>query len=187
MKFLTDFFPLVVFFITYQITKDIYSSTGVLIAATLLQVGFLWIKNRRVEKMHLITLIFVVILGGATIFLQDDNFIKWKPTVVNWLLGAAFLGSQFFGEKNFIQRMLEANIELPAPVWRTLNLAWVSFFIVAGASNIYVAYHFEQATWVNFKVFGLLGLTVIFVLAQGVYLSRYLTDTEKSESSSSEQ
>ncbi len=179
MKFLVDFFPLVAFFATYQITKDIYLATGILIVSTIIQVAALWIKNHKIETMHLVTLIFVIILGGATILLEDDNFIKWKPTVVNWLLGGAFLASQFIGNKNLIQRMLESNIELPRNAWLHLNAAWIAFFLIAGTVNIYVAYHFDQETWVNFKVFGLLGMTLVFVLGQGVYLSRYLNDPEK--------
>ncbi len=182
MKFFYDFFPLIAFFGSYQYTKDMIFATGILIVATIFQVGYLWIKNHKIEKMHLITLVFVVTLGGATILLQDDSFIKWKPTVVNWILALVFLGSEFIGEKSLIRRMLEANIELPILVWRNINIGWVLFFSGAGALNLYVAFNYPQETWVNFKVFGLLGLTIIFVLIQGVYMAKYLKDdTETNE------
>lgn len=182
MKFLTDFFPLVVFFTVYQISKDLITATGALIAATLVQVAYIWIRHRKVEKMHLITLAFVVILGGATVLLQDATFIKWKPTVVNWILALVFIGSEFIGDKNIIRRMLEANIELPQNIWRNLNIAWAGFFILSGILNLYVAFNYDQETWVNFKVFGLLGLTIIFVIIQGFYMSRYLSEESPDES-----
>lgn len=176
MKFLTDFFPLIIFFTAYQTSKDLIVATGALIAATLAQVAFMWLRHRKVEKMHLITLVFVVILGGATVAFQDDTFIMWKPTVVNWILAVVFIGSEFIGGKNIIQRMLENNIDLPGPVWRNLNFGWAGFFILSGVLNLYVAFNFSQEFWVNFKVFGLLGLTIVFVVIQGVYMSRYLKD-----------
>lgn len=179
MKFLFDFFPVLVFFVVYKTTDDIYSATGFLIGATILQIGYTWLRERRVQRVHLITLFFVVVLGGLTVAFQDDTFIKWKPTVVNWIFAAVLLGSAFIGEKNLIQRMLESNLELPAPVWRNLNYAWVVFFTASGFLNIYVAYSFSQEAWVNFKLFGLLGLTFAFILAQGVYLSRYLSTAEE--------
>jgi intracellular septation protein len=121
MKFLYDFFPIVLFFIAYK-TYDIFVATGVIIAASAVQVGYFWLKHRRFEKMHIITLLLVVVLGGATIILQDDNFIKWKPTVVNWLFAAVFLTSHFIGQRTIIERMLATNISLPAPIWLRLLL-----------------------------------------------------------------
>ncbi len=176
MKFLFDFFPVLVFFIVYKVTDNIYHATAVLIAATIFQVGYTWFKQRRVERVHLVTLIFVVLLGGLTLLFQDDTFIMWKPTIVNWLFAAILLGSAFIGEKNLLQRMLESNLQLPSPVWRNLNYAWILFFIASGVLNLYVAYSFSQEFWVNFKLFGLLGLTFLFVLLQGIYLSRFLQD-----------
>ena len=176
MKFLFDFFPVLVFFIVYKVTDNIYHATAVLIAATIFQVGYTWFKQRRVERVHLVTLIFVVLLGGLTLLFQDDTFIMWKPTIVNWLFAAILLGSAFIGEKNLLQRMLESNFQLPSPVWRNLNYAWILFFIASGVLNLYVAYSFSQEFWVNFKLFGLLGLTFLFVLLQGIYLSRFLQD-----------
>ncbi|MCK5719240.1 MAG: septation protein A [Thiomargarita sp.] len=190
MKFLFDLFPVLLFFIAYKL-YDIYTATAVIIVASILQVGGFWLKHRRFEKMHLITLVFVVILGGATIFLQDENFIKWKPTVVNWIFAIAFLASQFIGKRNFLQMMLDKQIILTSNhVWRTLNFAWVTYFIIIGMINLYVAFNYDTNTWVNFKLFGMMGLTIIFVIIQGIYLSKYIVisdEEEKKEKTVSEQ
>lgn len=179
MKLLFDFFPVVLFFAAYKL-EGIYVATGVAIVATLLQVGYLWLRYRRVEPMHLITLGLIVIFGGATLYLHDEQFIKWKPTVINWLFGAAFLTSQFIG-KPILQRMVAGNVELPQPVWYRLNLSWALFFLFLGAINLFVVYHFDTDVWVNFKLFGMLGLTIAFVLLQAVFLARYLPEPESTE------
>ena len=174
MKILFDFLPILLFFIAYKI-YDIYVATAVIIVASIEQVGLFWLKHHRVEKMHLITLVLVVILGGATIFLHNPLFIYWKPTIVNWLFALVFLGSQFIGQKNVLQRMLEEQITLTSQaVWLRLNMAWVAFFIVMGAVNLYVAFNFEENTWVNFKLFGMMGLTIVFVIGQSLYLAQYI-------------
>jgi intracellular septation protein len=179
MKILFDFFPIFLFFIAYKI-YGIYVATAVIIVSSIVQVSFFWFKNHRVEKMHLITLILVVILGSATILLQDPLFIYWKPTVVNWAFAIAFLGSQFIGQKNFIQRLLEGQVTVTSEhVWTRLNFAWVGFFIAMGAINLYVAFNFEENTWVNFKLFGMMGLTFIFVIAQSFYLMRYIVPDDE--------
>ena len=178
MKFFFDFFPVLLFFIAYKV-YDIYVATAVAIGASFLVVAFSWLKNRRVEPMHLIMLALLVVMGGATIYLQDERFIKWKPTLVNWLFGIAFLGSQFIGKRPFIERMLTQSISLPAKVWQQLNLSWALFFILLGSLNIYVAFNFDTDTWVNFKLFGMLGLTIAFTLLQALFLSRYLPKPEE--------
>ncbi|HDN26722.1 MAG TPA: septation protein A [Thioploca sp.] len=182
MKFLSDFFPIFLFFIAYKL-YDIYVATAVIIVASVVQVSFFWFKNHRVEKMHLITLVLVLMLGGATLLLHDENFIKWKPTVVNWVFALAFLGSQFIGKKNLLQRMLDSQITVTSPqVWRNLNFAWVVFFIAMGVINLYVAFTFSLDTWVNFKLFGMMGLTFVFVIAQSFYLVRHIAhDDDKTE------
>jgi len=124
--------------------------------------------------MHLVTLALVVIMGGATVISQDKTFIQWKPTVVNWLFATAFFGSQFIGEKTILQRMMGQNLSLPAPAWQKLNYAWVAFFTFSGIANLYVAYNFSEDIWVNFKLFGLLGLTFVFIIAQSFYLYRFM-------------
>lgn len=174
MKLLLDFLPIAIFFAVYHYSGDIVLATLVLIPATLAQVGFLWWRYRRVEKMHLITLALLVVLGGATVIFHDATFIQWKPTVVNGLFAIAFLVSPLFGGKTLIQRMMERAVTLPAAVWLRLNTAWVVFFLAMAGLNVYVFKTFDEATWVNFKLFGMLGLTLVFVLAQGVYMSRHM-------------
>lgn len=189
MKLLFDFFPIILFFITYKFGPElapaadpwlrenpIYLATFVAMGASVIQVGYTWIKNRKIENMHLVSLVLIVVFGGATLYLKDPIFIKWKPTVLNWLFGVVFLASHVFGERTVIERMLGGQLELPGLVWRRLNLVWAAFFIVIGAVNLYVAYRFDEAVWVNFKLFGMLGLTFLFVILQSFYLSRYLPE-----------
>lgn len=182
MKLLFDFLPIVIFFAVYKYTGDIIIATAILIPATLLQMLYTWIKTHKVEKMQLVTLALVVVMGGATVLLKDKTFIQWKPTVVNWLFAVAFLGSQYIGAKPLVQRMMESAVELPKQIWIRLNLAWVLFFVVMGALNLFVAYTMSEETWVNFKLFGMLGLTLVFIVLQGIYLSKHIP--EKSEESS---
>ncbi len=180
MKMFFDFFPIILFFIAYKF-QGIYVATMVAIAATFVQVGWVWLRHRRVETMHLVTLGLIVVFGGATLYLHDEQFIKWKPTVINWLFGVAFLASQYIGRKPFIQRMMANNIELPERVWYRLNLSWALFFLFLGGVNLFVIYTFDTDTWVNFKLFGMLGLTFAFVLLQAVFLSRYLPEPESTK------
>ncbi|MFQ5519224.1 MAG: septation protein A [Mariprofundus sp.] len=175
MKFLFDFFPVLLFFIAYKM-YDIYVATAVLIIACFVQTAGHWAIHRKLEKSHVITLVLVSLFGGATLLLQDEMFIKWKPSVINWIFGAAFIGSQFIGEKNIIQRMLGAQLELPKIIWRNLNNAWALFFIALGFLNLYVVYNFDTDTWVDFKMFGLMGLTLVFMLLQGLYLARHIKE-----------
>lgn len=177
MKFLADFFPVLLFFVVYKVS-DIYYATGVAIVATVCQCAFSWLKTRTIPGMQLVTLAIILIFGGLTLFLRDEQFIKLKPTVINWLFGAAFLLSQLVGSKTAIERLLGGNLTLPQPVWRRLNLAWTSFFVVLGGINLYVMHFYDRDTWVNFKLFGMLGLTLVFVVLQSVYLARYVTDPE---------
>ncbi|MFM8332528.1 MAG: septation protein A [Candidatus Methylumidiphilus sp.] len=179
MKLLFDFFPILLFFIAYKIF-DIYVATAVAIAASFAQVGYSWFKTRKIETMHLVTLVIIVVFGGLTLYLQDEQFIKWKPTVINWLFGFAFLSSQWLGEKTMIERMMgaTAGLSLPGAVWRNLNLSWTLFFFVLGGVNWYVMSNFDTATWVNFKLFGMLGLTLLFVVLQSIYLSRHLPEPQ---------
>jgi len=179
MKFLFDFFPILLFFIAYK-AYDIYVATAVAIIAAFIQVGWFWLQYRRFEKMHVITLLLITVLGGATLILQDPDFIKWKPTVVNWLFGVVFIGSQFIGKKTIVQRMMEASVELPAAIWTKLNLAWAVFFIFLGFLNLYVAFsgHYDMDAWVNFKMFGMIGLTFVFIIGQAFFIGRYIKEPE---------
>jgi len=190
MKIIFDFLPIVLFFIAYKFgggvyqwdgqeydIKGIYAATAVMIVATLLQTAYIWLRHHKVEKANMITLILVVTLGGATLWLQNPDFIKWKPTAVNWLFAIAFFFANVFTDKSLLERMMAEHIQLPVIIWSRLNIAWIVFFIGSGLANLYVAFNFPEATWVNFKLFGLLGLTIIFVIGQSFYLSKYIIET----------
>lgn len=173
MKILADFFPIVLFFIAYKL-YNIYVATVVAILASGIQVGIYWLKFKKLDRMQLITLILIVLLGGATLLLHETIYIKWKPTILNWVFGLFFMGSHFIGEKPLIRQLMEKNISLPSPVWTRLNLSWVVFFIAMGFINLFVVYHFSTSAWVNFKLFGMLGLTIVFVIIQAIYLARHV-------------
>ena len=165
----------------------IYLATLAAIVATVIQVGIAAVVVKKVEKMPIITLALLLVFGGATIALKDPVFIQWKPTVINWMFALVFAASQFIGEKNLIQRMMGHAIEISEPrVWGQLNLAWVGFFVVAGIANMIVApeidplgLQFSEDTWVDFKLFGLMGMTIAFVVAQAFYLARYMPSTDE--------
>ncbi|WP_457666999.1 septation protein A [Thiolapillus sp.] len=180
MKLLTDFLPVIIFFVAYKIW-GMYTATGIFIAATLIQIGWAYFAHRKVETMQWVTLGLVLIFGGLTLVLHDPVFIKWKPTAVNWLFAAAFLGSGLFMQRNLLQRMMDHAISLPQPIWDRLNLAWITFFISAGLANLYVAYNFSESAWVNFKLFGMLGLTLVFMVLQGFYLARHMLPQEEEQ------
>lgn len=180
MKLFTDLFPLILFFVAYQL-HDIYVATAVAIAAAGLQIGYQWLRQRQIENIQWVTLGLLVVFGGLTLVLRDPTFIKWKPTVINWLFAAAFLGSELFTRRSILRRMMDHAITLPDDAWVRLNVAWTGFFVVLGALNIFVAYSFAEPIWVQFKVFGLLGLTVLFVLGQGFYLARFADVTRTNE------
>ncbi len=183
MKFLFDFFPVAAFFIAYYIPDDLaqrmFVATAVAIIAVIIQVSVYWLIYRRVEKMHLVTLVVILILGGITLITHDKRFFMWKPTVVNWVFAMALMASEFIGKKNLMQRLMEHAIEMPAHVWVKLNRGWMLFFVFMGGINLYVAFNFVEHVWVNFKLFGILGLTLLFAIAQTVYLSRYLVEQNK--------
>jgi intracellular septation protein len=171
MQLLLDFLPVFAFFVAYLLA-DIYVATAVLIVAVLIQTAVSLIRHRKVSPMLLTSAILVLIFGGLTLIVHDATFIKLKPTLVNVLFAAAFAASQFMRGPTIVQRLIGENLKLAAADWRRLNLMWIGFFLFAGAANLYVAYNFPEAAWVKFKVFGLLGLTLMFVLLQGVWLSR---------------
>lgn len=178
MQLLFDFFPVIAFFVTYKITGNMFAATAVIIVAVIAQTAWQWFRHRKVSQMALISGVLVLIFGGLTLLIHDKAFIQWKVTVVNWLFAAAFLGSRFVGDQLLIQRMMGANVQLERPVWETLNWAWIGFFTALGAINLYIAYNFSEEFWVNFKMFGMLGLTVVFALAQAIWLSSKMPPEE---------
>lgn len=169
MKFLFEFFPILLFFLAYK-WGDIYIATIVAMVASLIQVIWSRYKHGFFETVPLITLGTITLLGGATLLFKNELFIKWKPTVVYWVLALVFLFSQFFTQKSMMQRIGEKSIPLSKKVWGKLNLSWVVFFGLMGIVNLYVAYNFDTDSWVKFKLFGTLGLTVVFILLQSVYM-----------------
>ncbi|MCK2127030.1 septation protein A [Thauera aromatica] len=199
MKFLFDLLPVILFFAAYKLggahpeaahallsgwlgdgiavsQAPILIATVVAIAATALQIALVWLRHRKVDTMLWVSLAIITVFGGATLFFHNPTFIKWKPTALYWLFGCVLLGSAALLHRNLIRNMLEAQIRLPDPVWERLNLAWASFFIAMGLLNLYVAYNFSEETWVDFKLFGGIGLMLAFVLGQGFYLSRHLEE-----------
>lgn len=193
VKQLIDFIPLLLFFIVYKTeprTLDlaghsvafggIFSATAFLIGSSLVVYGLLFIRQRRLEKSQWLTLLACLLFGGMTLAFHSETFLKWKAPVVNWLFALAFLGSHFIGDRVLIQRIMGHALNLPAAVWNRLNVAWIIFFVICGAANLFVAFTFERY-WVDFKVFGSLGMTLLFLLGQGVYLSRHLHDHEPSK------
>ena len=182
MKLLFDFFPLVLFFGAYKLF-DIYAATLVAMAASLAQVVFIRIRHQRFETTHLVTLFVIFLFGGMTLIFQDDMFIKWKPTIVNWIFAVVVLGSQFIGKRTVLERLLGGQMQMPARIWKKVNVSWGLFFFVSGLLNLYVAFYFrthlDEAArtdfWVNFKVFGLLGLTLAFSIIQMMIVARYIS------------
>ncbi len=150
-------------------------ATVVVILATAAQIMWLAARGRKIEPMLWISLTLVVVLGSATIYFHSENFIKWKPTVLYWVMGVALLVGQVVFDKNGLKSLMGAQMSLPDPVWRKVNLAWVGFFALMGGLNLWVAFNFSTDTWVNFKLFGATGLMFLFVLLQALYLGRYLS------------
>jgi len=177
MKFLFDFFPILLFFAAYHL-YGIYAATAVAMVASVLQIGAGWLLWRKVERMHWISAGLIVFFGGMTLLLHNPLFIMWKPTILNWLFALVFLGSAWIGSKPLVQRMMEHVIQVPREIWHRVNWAWVGFFFVSGVANILVAYQFSESTWVNFKLFGLMGMTFVFMILQGLYLGMYAERVE---------
>lgn len=204
MKFIFDLFPVFVFFGVYMLaermpdlavslTTDLLAAMGLdtqfapsqgpimvataaAIVATIGQVVYLMARRRPVDKMLWISLVIIVVMGGLTLALHDATFIKWKPTVLYWVFGTVLLVSDLLLRRNLIRKMMEAQLTLPDPVWRLVNLSWVGFFVLMGALNLYVAFNFSESVWVKFKLFGGMGLMFVFALGQGFLLQRYAED-----------
>lgn len=172
MNFLYDYFPIVCFFIAYKL-KGIYWATGVAMGASALQVAIYWWRHRKFDRTHLITLILIFVLGGMTLLFHNPIFIQWKPSVIYWLFSIVLFGSHFVGNKMpILQRLLGKKAGLPASAWKVINSSWAWFFLIMGFINIYVVYHYTMDQWVNFKLFGTLGATLVFALVQALYIYR---------------
>ena len=206
MKFLFDLFPVILFFGVFkwgegnteaaqafgqQYLSDVVSdglvtaaqapillATAIAIVATVCQIAYLLVKGKKIDKTLWLSLAIIVVFGGATIYFHNETFIKWKPTVLYWCFAAALLFSQIFLRKNLIRTMMEKHMSLPEGIWHRLNLSWVAFFMTMGLINLYVAYSFSTATWVNFKLFGGMGLMVAFIVAQSLFLSKYMKEPQ---------
>ena len=201
MKLLLDYLPIAVFFVVFKWAEELIQwlspwlseeqtgllldtnrlviATAVLIPATIIQMLTVRFLYGKVETMHKITLVIVVFMGGLTLFFNNEAFIMWKPTVINWLFALGFIGYRMFTGRPLLERMLSSEIELPEAVWTRLSLAWVAFFALSGVLNLLVAYNFSEDIWVDFKLFGMLGLTLVFIVAQGVYMTRYIQHETK--------
>ena len=175
MKFLFDLLPVILFFVAFKLA-DIYVATGVAIAASFAQVGWLKLRGKKVEPMLWASLAIIAVFGGATLLLQDETFIKWKPTVLYWMFGLVLAGAALLFRRNLIRAMLSEQVQLPEPIWSRLNWSWIGFFAFMGAANPYVAYNYSTDLWVNFKLFGGMGLMLLFVLAQGLVLARHIDE-----------
>jgi intracellular septation protein len=178
MKFLFDLFPVILFVATYMWTDNIYLATAVIIPASIAQVAYVWFRHRRIERMLLVSMVLVLILGGLTLLLQDERFIKWKPTVLYWLFAAAFALAPYVAKKNLVRLMMEKGISAPDRIWNSLNVAWVVFFVFMGILNLYIAQNFSLAFWVQFKLWGLTGLMLAFIAAQIAVLYKYVDEPE---------
>ncbi|OGA45006.1 MAG: septation protein A [Betaproteobacteria bacterium RIFCSPLOWO2_12_FULL_62_58] len=175
MKFLFDIFPVVLFFIAFKF-YGIYVATAVAIAASFVQIAWVWLRHRKVENMLWVSLGVIVVFGGATLLLQNETFIKWKPTVLYWLFSAALTVGAVAFKKNLVRTMMEKQVTLPDLVWNKLLASWIAFLLAMGALNLFVAYNFSTDAWVNFKLFGGIGLMVVFVVLQALMLARYIED-----------
>lgn len=202
MKIIFDFLPILLFFATFKYAEvhadwaapfasehfgfivsggtvgpeeaPVLLATVVVIVSTALQVGYLLARGRKIDLMLWVTFVLSVVLGGATIWFHNSTFIKWKPSVLYWVMAFSFFISQAVFRRNLVRQLIGDQLDLPAPVWQRLNLAWIGFFSLMGVLNLYVAYHFSTSTWASFKAFGATGLMFVFMLAQGLYLSRHL-------------
>jgi intracellular septation protein len=200
MKLLFDLFPVILFFATFKFAeKDpgwaadwvatllggaavdikqapILLATVVVIVATIAQIAWVHFRHGKVDKMLWVSLVLVVVFGGMTLAFQDETFIKWKPTILYWVFAATLAFAALVLKKNPIKAMLGEQMTLPEPVWARVNLSWIGFFLFMGVLNLFVAYNFSTDTWVNFKLFGGMGLLFAFVIAQGFMLSKYMEE-----------
>ena len=178
MKILSDLLAVILFFATYTLPKNIVWATAVALVIGVLQAAFTWIRHKKLDTMQWVSLALIVVFGGATILLHDARFIMWKPTLLFWVGALVLLASHLMG-KNGLKAMMGKEITLPEGVWRKLTFAWLAFLVLMGLVNLFVAYTFTEAQWVNYKLFGSTALMIVFFIAQGMYLSRFLPQENK--------
>jgi intracellular septation protein len=175
MKLLFDVFPVLLFFVAFKL-YGIYAATAVAMGASFAQIGYLWLRGRRIDKMLWVSLGVITVFGGATLLFGNPTFIKWKPTVLYWVFAASLVVGMVFFKKNLVRSMMESQVSLPDHIWDRLQASWIGFFLVMGALNLYVAYNYSLDAWVNFKLFGGIGLMLVFVLAQALLLAKHVHD-----------
>jgi len=178
MKLLFDLFPVILFFIAFK-AFNIYVATAVAIAATVVQIAWTKWRHGKVDVMLWVSFAIIAVFGGATLLLQDETFIKWKPTVLYWLFSVILLFSNLLFNKNLMRALLHEKIAMPLHVWNRLNLIWSLFFAALGFINLYVAFNYSTDDWVNFKLFGFTGLMVVFILGQSVWLAKYVDEKKE--------
>lgn len=174
---LVDFLPVLVFFAAFKLW-DLMVATAALIVVTGVLVAVTWVRKREINRMQVVIALLVLVFGGITLLLNDEMWIKWKPTAVYWLFAAVFAGTHWIGDKPLIRRLFESKMALPAVVWSRLNMAWMGFFAAVGALNLWVVYTFTTDGWVNFKLIAAVGLPVLFALAQGLYIARHVQEDD---------
>lgn len=177
MKFLFDLFPVILFFVVYKIS-GIYAATATAIVATIIQIGWAKYRHGKVDGALIASGVVIIVFGGATLLLHDENFIKWKPTVLYWLFAVGLLVANAVFKKNLIRSLMDKQISMPDVIWDKLNLAWALFFTGLGCLNLYVAFNFSTDIWVDFKLFGTMGLMLLFVIGQTLLLSKYMTEKD---------
>mgnify|MGYP006287753041 CR=1 FL=1 len=180
MKLLFDFLPVLLFFVTFKVW-GIYAATAVAIVVTVLQIGWVWRQKGQVEPMQWVSLGVIVVFGGATLLTHNETFIKWKPTVLYWLMGGALWVGWWGFKRNLLRSLMGHQMTLPDAVWQVLLHSWATFFAAMGVLNLWVAYHFDTDTWVSFKLFGGMGLMVVFVIGQALYLSRHMQSPDEDQ------
>lgn len=178
MKFLFDLFPVIIFFAAFKYA-GIYTATALAIVATFAQIGYLLARGRKVEPLLWVSLVIIVVFGGATLVFQDETFIKWKPSILYWLFSGVLAVAHVAFKKNLIRSMLGAQLQMPDSAWAKLVWCWVAFFLAMGVLNLIIAYHYSTDAWVNFKMFGGMGLMLAFVIGQGLFLAKYIESEEK--------
>lgn len=176
MELLTEFFPVLIFFCVFK-WKGLMSATVAGIVAAFIQLIITKIRIGKYKKMQVTSFFSLLILGGFALICKKEIFIKWKPTAIYWILAVAFLSTHLFGKQPLIEKLNNNAIQLPKKIWNRLSILWIIFFVLMGVLNLYVVYCFDTDTWVNFKLFGTFGLTIIFIIFQAVFISKYLART----------